>query len=90
MSACTPRIGFWAALLSVLFAAGFTVVALAANFTTLIPAITVNPLRLAPSLLVACSYIVVMAWGLDAALLWPRQWRIPFRFDQSRMPSWSG
>ena len=32
MSACTPRIGIWAALLSVLFAAYFSIVALAANF----------------------------------------------------------
>ena len=59
MSACTPRIGIWAALLSVLFAACFNIVALAANFTMLIPAIWVNPLSFAPSLLLAWSSPVV-------------------------------
>ena len=39
MSACTPMVGICAATLSVLFAACFSIVALAANFTTLIPAI---------------------------------------------------
>jgi hypothetical protein len=36
MSACSPRIGIWAALLSALFAACFSIVALAANFTSLV------------------------------------------------------
>ena len=67
MSACTPRIGIWAALLSALFAACFSIVALAANITTLIPAIWVNPLSFAPSLLLAWSYLVLMACVLDAA-----------------------
>ena len=39
MSARTPTIGIWAANLSVFFAACFSIIALAANFTTLIPAI---------------------------------------------------
>ena len=74
MSACTPRIGIWAALLSVLFAACFSIVALAANFTTLIPAIWVNPLSFAPSLLLAWSYLVLMACVLDAAPPAHRVW----------------
>ena len=67
LSACTPRMAIWAALLSVLFAACFSIVALAANFTTLIPAIWVNPLSFAPPLLLAWSYLVLMACVLDAA-----------------------
>jgi hypothetical protein len=67
MSACTPRIGVWAAMLSVFFAASFSIVALAANFTTLIPAIWVNPASFAPSLLLAWSYLVLMACVLDTA-----------------------
>ena len=61
MSACTPRLGFGAATLSVLFAASLTIVALAAKFTTLIPAIWVNPVSFAPSPLLAWSYLVLMA-----------------------------
>ena len=76
MSACTPRIGIWAAILSVLFAACFSIVALAANFTTLIPAIWVNPLSFAPSLLLAWSYLVLMACVLDAALPGQRVWAL--------------
>ena len=76
MSACTPRIGIWAALLSVLFAACFSIVALAANFTTLIPAIWVNPLSFAPSLLLAWSYLVLMACVLDAAPPEHRVWAL--------------
>ena len=73
LSACTPRIAIWAALLSVLFAACFSIVALAANFTMLIPAIGVNPLGFAPFapfapfVLLAWSYLVLMACVLDAA-----------------------
>ena len=76
MSACTPRIGIWAAILSVLFAACFSIVALAANFTMLIPAIWVNPLSFAPSLLLAWSYLVLMACVLDAALPEHRVWAL--------------
>ena len=76
MSACTPRIGIWAALLSVLFAACFSIVALAANFTMLIPAIWVNPLSFAPSLLLAWSYLVLMACVLDAAAPEHRVWAL--------------
>ena len=76
MSACTPRISIWAALLSVLFAACFSIVALAANFTTLIPAIWVNPLSFAPSLLLAWSYLVLMACVLDAAPPEHRVWAL--------------
>ena len=65
MSAGTPRIGIWAAILSVLFAACFSIVAVAANLTTLIPAIWVNPLSFAPSLLLAWSYLA-FACVLDA------------------------
>jgi hypothetical protein len=32
MSACTTRLGIWAAILSVVFAGYFSIVALAANF----------------------------------------------------------
>ena len=32
MSACTPRVGIWPTILSMLFAACFSIVALAANF----------------------------------------------------------
>lgn len=67
VSACTPKIGIWAALLSTLFAACLSFVALAANFTSMIPAIWVNPLSFAPSLLLAWSYLVLMACVLDAA-----------------------
>ena len=76
MSACTSRIGIWAALLSVLFAACFSIVALAAIFTTLIPAIWVNPLSFAPSLLLAWSYLVLMACVLDAAAPEHRIWAL--------------
>ena len=76
MSACTPRMAIWAALLSVLFAASFSLVALAANFTTLIPAIWVNPLSFAPSLLLAWSYLVLMACVLDAAPPEHRVWAL--------------
>ena len=76
MSACTPRIGLWAALLSVLFAACFSLVALSATFTTLIPAIWVNPLSFAPSLLLAWSFLVLMACVLDAALPEHRVWAL--------------
>ena len=76
MSACTPRIGIWAAILSVLFAACFSIVALAANFTTLVPAIWVNPLSFAPSVLLAWSYLVLMACVLDAALPEHRVWAV--------------
>ena len=76
MSACTPRVGIWAAMLSVLFAACFSIVALAANFTTLIPAIWVNPLSFAPSLLLAWSCLVLMACVLDAALPDHRVWAL--------------
>jgi hypothetical protein len=76
MSVCTPRVGIRAATLSVLFAACFSIVALAANFTTLIPAIWVNPLSFAPSLLLAWSYLVLMARVLDAALPEHRVWAL--------------
>jgi hypothetical protein len=76
MSACTPRVGIWAATLSVLFATCFSIVALAANFTTLIPVIWVNPLSFAPSLLLAWSYLVLMACVLDAALPERRVWAL--------------
>lgn len=76
MSTCTPQIGIWAALLSVLFAACFSIVALAANFTTLIPAIWVNPLSFAPSLLLTWSYLVLMACVLDAAPSEHRVWAL--------------
>ena len=76
MSACTPRIGIWAAILSVLFAACFSIVALAANFTMLIPAIWVNPLSFAPSLLLAWSYLLLMACVLDAAMPEHRVWAV--------------
>jgi hypothetical protein len=76
MSACTPRVGIWAAMLSVLFAACFSIVALAANFTTLIPTIWVNPLSFAPSLLLAWSYLVLMACVLDAAPAVHRIWAL--------------
>lgn len=66
MSARTPTIGIWAAILSVVFATCFSVVALIANFTTLIPAIWINPLSFAPSLLLAWSYLVLMGCALDA------------------------
>jgi hypothetical protein len=74
VSASTPRIGIWAAILPVLFAACFSIVALAANFTTLIPAIWVNPLSVAPSLLLAWSYLVLMACVRDAAAPEHRIW----------------
>ncbi len=74
MSGCTPRLGIWAAILSVLFAACFSIVALATNFTTLIPAIWVNPLSFAPSLLLAWSYLVLMACVLDATPPEHRVW----------------
>jgi hypothetical protein len=70
MSTCTPKIGIWAAMLSVLFAACFSIVALAANFTTLNPATWVNPSSFAPSLLLAWSYLVLMACVLDAVNAW--------------------
>ena len=76
MSACTPRIGIWAAILSVLFAACFSIVALAANFTMLIPSMWVNPLSFAPSLLLAWSYLVLMACVLEAALPEHRVWAL--------------
>ena len=76
MSACTPKIGIWAALLSTLFAACFSIVALAANFTSMIPAILVNPLSFAPSLLLAWSYLVLMACVLDAAPAEHRVWAL--------------
>lgn len=76
MSVCTPKIGIWAAILSVVFAACFSIVALAANFTSLIPAIWINPLSFAPSLLLAWSYLVLMACVLDAALPEHRVWAI--------------
>lgn len=76
MSAWTPRIGIWAALLSVLFAACFSIVALAANFTTVIPTIWVNPLSFAPSLLLAWSYLVLMACVLDATPAEHRVWAL--------------
>ena len=76
MSACTPRVGIWAATLSMLFAACFSIVALTANFTTLIPAIWVNPLSFAPSLLLAWSYLVLMACVLDAAGREHRVWAL--------------
>jgi hypothetical protein len=76
MSARTPRIGIWAAILCVLFAACFSIVALAANFTMLIPAIWVNPLSFAPSLLLAWSYLVLMACVLDTALPKDRVWAL--------------
>ena len=76
MSACTPRIAIWSALLSVLFAACFSIAALAANFTTQIPAICVNPLSFAPSLLLAWSYLVLMACVLDAAPPEHRVWAL--------------
>jgi hypothetical protein len=70
VSGCTPRIGLWAAILSVLFAASFSIVALAANFTTLIPAIWVNPLSFAPSLL---FYGLMSASAFVAAFAFPGQ-----------------
>lgn len=76
MSACTPRVGIWAAMLSVLFAACFSIVALAANFTTLIPTIWVNPLSFAPSLLLAWSYLALIACVLDAAPPEHRIWAL--------------
>ncbi len=76
MSVGTPRIGIWAANLSVLFAACFSIVALAANFTTLLPAIWVNPLSFAPSLLLAWSYLVLMACVMDAAPPGHRIWAV--------------
>ena len=76
MSACTPRIGIWAAYLSVLFAACFSIVALTANFTLLIPSVWVNPFSFAPSLLLAWSYLVLMACVLDAASPEHRVWAL--------------
>ena len=76
VSACTPKIGIWAALLSTLFAACFSIVALAANLTSMIPAIWVNPLSFAPSLLLAWSYLVLMACVLDAAPAGHRVWAL--------------
>lgn len=76
MSACTPAIGIWAAILSAVFATCFSVVALAANFTTLIPAIWVNPLSFAPSLLLAWSYLVLIGCVLDAVSPEHRIWAI--------------
>jgi hypothetical protein len=76
MSVCTPRVGIWAAMLAVLFAACFSLVALAANFTTLVPAIWVNPLSFAPSLLLAWSYLVLMACVFDAARPEHRVWAL--------------
>jgi hypothetical protein len=76
MSARTPRIGIWAAILCVLFAACFSIVALAANFTMLIPAIWVNPLSFAPSLLLAWSYLLLVAYALDVALPKDRAWAL--------------
>ena len=76
MSASTPRLGFWAAILSVLFAACFSLVALAANFTMLVPALWVNPLSFAPSLLLAWSFLVLMACVLDAAAPEHRVWAV--------------
>ena len=76
MSTCTPTIGTWAAMLAVVFAACFSIVALAANFTSLIPAIWVNPLSFAPSLLLAWSYLVLMACVLDAARPAHRVWAL--------------
>ena len=50
-----------------LFAASFSILAPAAHFMTPIPAIWVNPVSFAPSLLSAWSYLVLMACVLDAA-----------------------
>lgn len=68
MSALTPKVGFLAAILSTVFAACFSIVALAANFTTLIPDSLASPLSFAPSLLLAWSYLVLMGCVMDAAL----------------------
>jgi hypothetical protein len=76
MSASTPKIGIWAANLSALFAACFSIVALAANFTALVPTLWVNPLSFAPSLLLAWSYLVLMACVQDAALPEHRVWAV--------------
>lgn len=76
MSACTPTIGIWAAILLAIFATCFSVVALAANLTTLIPAIWVNPLSFAPSLLLAWSYLVLMGCVLDTVSPEHRIWAI--------------
>ena len=66
----------WAAILAVVFAACFSFVALAANFTALIPAIWINPLSFAPSLLLAWSYMVLMACVLDIASPEHKIWAI--------------
>ena len=76
MSTYTPKVGIWVALLSVVFAACFSIVALAANFTALIPAIWVNRPSFAPSLLLAWSYLVLMACVLDAAGPEHRVWAL--------------
>jgi hypothetical protein len=66
----------WAANLSALFAACFSIVALTANFTALVPTLWVNPLSFAPSLLLAWSYLVLMACVQDAALPEHRIWAV--------------
>jgi hypothetical protein len=76
MSARTATVGIWAAILSAIFAACFSIVALAANFTVMIPAIWINPLSFAPSLLLAWSYLVLMGCVLDAVSPEHRIWAI--------------
>ena len=74
MSPDTARIGFWTAILSVVFAAMFSVVALAATFTGLIPELWVNPASFAPSLALAWSFLALMVCVTELAPYDARIW----------------
>lgn len=74
MSDDTPRIGFWLAILSAVFGVMFSLVALAATFTALIPELWVNPASFAPSLALAWSFLALMVCVTELAPYNARIW----------------
>jgi len=75
MSLHTPRIGYWAALVATTFGAGY-ILALAATLagTTTGPLATLY--QLAPSIVLAWAFLVLMACVLDAAPAERRIWTL--------------
>lgn len=70
----SARIGFWTAILSAVFGAMFSLVALAATSTGLIPELWVNPASFAPSLALAWSFLALMVCVIELAPYNARIW----------------